>query len=29
MDRARTILTNGEPRPGCMWNMLDTSDLII
>lgn len=27
MDRARNILTNGNPRPECNWGMLDTTDL--
>ena len=27
MDRARMILTDGNPRPECNWGMLDTSDL--
>ncbi|OZI59905.1 hypothetical protein [Bordetella genomosp. 11] len=27
MDRARAILTNGNPTPNCNWGMLDTSDL--
>jgi hypothetical protein len=27
MDRARNILTNGNPTPNCNWGMLDTSDL--
>ena len=27
MDRARSILTGGNPRPDCNWGMLDTSDL--
>jgi hypothetical protein len=27
MDRARNILTDGNPRPECNWGMLDTSDL--
>jgi hypothetical protein len=27
MDRARNILTNGQPTPNCNWGMLDTSDL--
>lgn len=27
MDRARNILTDGNPRPDCNWGMLDTSDL--
>lgn len=27
MDRARHILTDGNPRPDCMWAMLDTADL--
>lgn len=25
MDRARNILTDGNPRPECNWGMLDTS----
>jgi hypothetical protein len=27
MDRARTILTHGNPRPDCNWGMLDTTDI--
>jgi hypothetical protein len=27
MDRARSILTDDNPRPECNWGMLDTSDL--
>ncbi len=27
MDRARSVLTNGNPTPTCNWGMLDTSDL--
>lgn len=27
MDRARSILTNNNPRTECNWGMLDTSDL--
>ena len=27
MDRARYILTDGNPRPECEWNMLNTADL--
>lgn len=27
MDRARNILTSGNPTPTCNWGMLDTSDL--
>jgi len=27
MDRARNILTSGNPTPACNWGMLDTSDL--
>lgn len=27
MDRARDILTKGNPTPECNWGMLDTSDL--
>lgn len=27
MDRARHILTDGNPRPECNWGMLDTADL--
>jgi hypothetical protein len=27
MDRARRILTGGDPRPNCNWGMLDTTDL--
>ena len=27
MDRARNLLTDGNPRPECNWGMLDTSDL--
>lgn len=27
MDRARNILTNGNPTPECNWGMLDTTDL--
>jgi hypothetical protein len=27
MDRARNVLTDGNPRPECNWGMLDTSDL--
>lgn len=27
MDRARAILTGGNPRPDCNWGMLDTADL--
>lgn len=27
MDRARSILTNGQPSPECNWGMLDTSAL--
>ena len=27
MDRARCILTDGNPRPECNWGMLDTSYL--
>jgi len=27
MNRARSILTNGNPTPECNWGMLDTSDL--
>jgi hypothetical protein len=26
MDRARNILTDGNPRPECNWGMLDTSE---
>lgn len=25
MDRARNILTGGNPRPACNWGLLDTS----
>lgn len=28
MDRARRLLTNGNPSPECNWGMLDTSDLV-
>lgn len=28
MDRARGILTGGNPTWGCNWGMLDTSDLL-
>lgn len=27
MDRARNLLTDGNPRPDCNWGMLDASDL--
>jgi hypothetical protein len=27
MDRARDILTNGNPRPECNWGLLDTAEL--
>jgi len=27
MDRARNILTDGNPRPECNWGMLDTRGL--
>lgn len=28
MDRARMILTDGQPRPDCNWGMLNTADLV-
>lgn len=28
MDRARRLLTDGNPSPECNWGMLDTSDLV-
>lgn len=28
MDRARNILTKGNPTPSCNWGMLDTSKSI-